>query len=561
MKNNTVERAITPYNPSQSEVHQKDRYNLYAPLVRRNQPGIAQFNPNDFRISDGVVSAQIKNVGAIQYSGTPIQVSDFIITWNINSISAKLIKDAVPGDLILALTDDERNGDIYQIITVVDNEIISSSTRIGTLLGPQGFDALTYSEIYYSDTNCVVGLNIIQELYKFNREAFVGDVCNISVIDMTQTPWITYDTVCKVTFVDPVSMENRYVTLEVTQMVRSTGPVGAQGAKGDPGVSVSIVGGIYYTGDSPTVEGDLPLPAFAETQEGNAYIVRDTAKKYDFYMHNVGASDWVIIDDWGGVPGPKGDTGNIALTYDEIYFTSSPISESLVIAQEVAKFNRTAVIGDVCNIFCVDMTTSFWHAYVTTCLVTNVDAQFVTLKVNKYSDITGQTGNTALEYSRIIPLTAEPTGTAIELQNSYFNRIPVVGDAFTVVGSIQDGDAYFITLSVQSVDSLVATCIPNTWKLVEALPAKDALTYSEIYYSANAVNTSLVIVQEVAKFNRTAVIGDVCNICCVENSTQDTYMTVCTVTNVDTSYVTLSVKSASKLSAVGITNITITEAT
>ena len=283
MKNNTVERAITPYNPSQSEVHQKDRYNLYAPLVRRNQPGIAQFNPNDFRISDGVVSAQIKNVGAIQYSGTPINVSESGITWNINSISAKLVRDAAPGDLILALTNDERNGDIYQIISIVDDEILSLSTRIGTLLGPQGFDALTYSEIYYSTSAVNTGFVIIQEVAKFNRTAVIGDDCIIVCSDMTTSPFTTYITTCKVT-----KVSDTFVTLSVIKAQNITG------AQGD---SATIEIGTVTTGEAGT-------PAAVE---------------------NVGTENAAVLN--FTIPqGEKGDVGSSGTDDEGVYFTRQALS-------------------------------------------------------------------------------------------------------------------------------------------------------------------------------------------------------------------------------------------
>ena len=52
---NTVERAITPYNPSTSSVLQKDKYNLYSPTASAAQKGLAQFAAEDFSVSNGLV--------------------------------------------------------------------------------------------------------------------------------------------------------------------------------------------------------------------------------------------------------------------------------------------------------------------------------------------------------------------------------------------------------------------------------------------------------------------------------------------------------------------------
>ncbi len=62
---------------------------------------------------------------------------------------------------------------------------------------------------------------------------------------------------------------------------------------------------------------DLPdLPDFADTQEGSAYVVDDdqTEGQYDLYIHSAKGRAWTIVNNWGGVPGPrgvKGDTGAV----------------------------------------------------------------------------------------------------------------------------------------------------------------------------------------------------------------------------------------------------------
>lgn len=53
---NIIERAITPFNPASSVVHNKDKYNLYAPMAGTNRIGMAAFNSEDFSINEQVVS-------------------------------------------------------------------------------------------------------------------------------------------------------------------------------------------------------------------------------------------------------------------------------------------------------------------------------------------------------------------------------------------------------------------------------------------------------------------------------------------------------------------------
>ncbi len=88
-----------------------------------------------------------------------------------------------------------------------------------------------------------------------------------------------------------------------------TGPQGPPGEKGEDGVSVQIQDGEYR---EPGSSKPLPdLPAFDSTQPGWAYIVDDEEVdgQYDLYYHAPGGTDWLVVDNWGGVPGPKGEPG------------------------------------------------------------------------------------------------------------------------------------------------------------------------------------------------------------------------------------------------------------
>jgi hypothetical protein len=76
-----------------------------------------------------------------------------------------------------------------------------------------------------------------------------------------------------------------------------------RGDKGEPGVSVHIKEGIYR---EPGSERELPdLPNLEDTEEGAAYIVDDDEKdgQIDLYYHAPAAIDWLIINNWGGIPG------------------------------------------------------------------------------------------------------------------------------------------------------------------------------------------------------------------------------------------------------------------
>ncbi|MCL2598891.1 MAG: tail fiber protein [Firmicutes bacterium] len=93
------------------------------------------------------------------------------------------------------------------------------------------------------------------------------------------------------------------------------GVQGTQGVAGRDGTSVTIMDGIF----SP----ENPLPLFADTNEGEAYVFLHTLteqeltaqldtrighnQRYDLYIHASGGADWLILHDWGGVPGQDSD--------------------------------------------------------------------------------------------------------------------------------------------------------------------------------------------------------------------------------------------------------------
>ncbi len=89
------------------------------------------------------------------------------------------------------------------------------------------------------------------------------------------------------------------------------GPQGNEGPAGKNGTSIDIQSGTYREPGSSKPFPDLP--AFNTTQEGQGFLVDDEAipGQTDLYMHLIGGTTWQIIQDFSGVPGPKGDQGPI----------------------------------------------------------------------------------------------------------------------------------------------------------------------------------------------------------------------------------------------------------
>ena len=83
---------------------------------------------------------------------------------------------------------------------------------------------------------------------------------------------------------------------------------GIQGEKGEPGTpgsAINILDGIY---SNPS-----ELPSFSSINVNNGYLVIDTSGSvvtYDLYYKAEDGTNWSIVPNWGGIPGPKGDKGD-----------------------------------------------------------------------------------------------------------------------------------------------------------------------------------------------------------------------------------------------------------
>ena len=78
------------------------------------------------------------------------------------------------------------------------------------------------------------------------------------------------------------------------------GPQGPQGIQGPAGQTLTIYDDVHSASN--------PLPSFNDALVGG-YLYIDSGGNYDLYIKNTGATNWVIVDDWGGVPGPQGVVG------------------------------------------------------------------------------------------------------------------------------------------------------------------------------------------------------------------------------------------------------------
>lgn len=91
---------------------------------------------------------------------------------------------------------------------------------------------------------------------------------------------------------------------------------------------------------------------------------------------------------------PKGDTGSTALTYNNMYFSNVVPSESLKIIQEIEKFNRVPVVGDMCNfiVYYTGESPNMRPVYIVIGRCTVVNASFATFETANFAVIGGENG-------------------------------------------------------------------------------------------------------------------------------------------------------------------------
>lgn len=221
---------------------------------------------------------------------------------------------------------------------------------------------------------------------------------------------------------------------------------GKKGERGDDGLDLSVMHGTYYNPNEPPedITGLLPLPDFADTEEGEAYVVDDAEIKgrYDLYYHGKGGTSWDIKDNWGGVPGPEGKKGDIGLP-SLVYNSRSVIGSEPEIGTSTSfygdNFNRAPSVGE--TFICVaypsvrpDDEDEIWI-----CLfrVTTLGELYIGAELRHYANIKGPKGNVGpapLVFKRVMSIEGSIgyAGYKGMSGNTDFNRTPELGDIFTI---------------------------------------------------------------------------------------------------------------------------------
>ena len=274
------------------------------------------------------------------------------------------------------------------------------------------------------------------------------------------------------------------------------------GEKGENALPLKFIGDVFYdpahmsdyVDNNISTDGLDTLPEFAETNEGEAYVVDDWEIKgqYDLYIHNSGATNWVSIDNWGGVPGrgvssitttretvqddetityanviyknsdgtyttvtdaleihakngvdgvdgEKGDTGRIALYPKKIFEQQPVINDTIMIDQNDLSIGRNGqmILNDAMQAIFIGTDNI---AYMVNLIYDNFASGWEQrFKITSFYKISGNNGTDGLDSLALTASFVNITGTGApinstsridNLPSSFFSRPPVAGDVF-----------------------------------------------------------------------------------------------------------------------------------
>lgn len=270
------------------QTHKSQIVNVLKDVLRDDQPTqYVSFDLNNDGIWSWVyvgTSGRDGNDGANVYSC--LTESDF------NLLKPKLkVGDSV---LFTGSFSDYDIGDIYKVLSISPALTIAFN---GNIRGPKGDkgekgdkgkEALSNKSVIGID-EFETGKIVSQTITNFNRTPDVGDIFVSPILTSDNKSYIG------VFIVEEISST---VSCKLLNGVETTGIQGPIGEKGDSGIGMIPKEGIWTIGT---------LPPFESTEVGDAYVVLDTSgptNTYTLYYHGEGATDWTVVDNWAGIPGP-----------------------------------------------------------------------------------------------------------------------------------------------------------------------------------------------------------------------------------------------------------------
>lgn len=318
MENNDVSKIITPEIP---KVVPREQLYVYAPTASNDEKGLASFDEKYFNVKDGHVSLNydiVKDIFHIKVISSTETEDTYGLASEDQGVKLTMDKSRV----YLFLPDTPSTKNNIKIRLNGQDFAVVSGISDSTYKLSEVFDG-TMLAAYLSNTadNTIIVTPFVGKEGKVGPQGIQGPVGPRG----PEGPQGEPGEVAKVTFTADTDQTTGPVNITMTRTggtdeepifnIHFEGIKGEQGVKGDPGVSVRIKAGIYYDPQNPppggSKPGQIPIPSFEETEEGDGYVVddADVAGQYDLWMHGVGGQDWSKFDNWGGVPGPVGPQG------------------------------------------------------------------------------------------------------------------------------------------------------------------------------------------------------------------------------------------------------------
>lgn len=368
MTENKIE-LINLYDPDENKCQQD------LPLATYNSCGVASFNETDFDVNTGKVKLKydfakylfpieiIESGEDYETYGLYDAPSDAELTIIPNRVYQFLptISSKMP-NLYLKV-----NGKVYRLRSASGDPFKESSFR--------KYDVVT---VYCIDNGDVLYTNVEVKGEKGDKgDSIKGDPGNDGVsivsitnadIDILEDKWIRFNfninlsngvknqvhidhLLEKIDSID--DGENTITKLRFSYREVSNNTLSyimdIPAKNGKDTLPLTFVGNTYY--DPAKIEeyeehgipidGLIRLPDFADTNISEAYLVDDAEVRgqYDLYIHNKDAETWVIIDDWGGVPGQPGrgissivstkhtSENGETVTYADIHYTDGTVEQ------------------------------------------------------------------------------------------------------------------------------------------------------------------------------------------------------------------------------------------
>lgn len=334
---------------------------ISVPVASTTTPGIAQFEPEDFAVTDEGVVSLLQKYGGIQYLGIPTPTSTSTCTWTLLEGSAAPLDEVRKGQLIMATQTVESNygdvvtGDVFVIESVVGDVVTTSMTLITALRGPQGEKGDKGDKGEKGDTGA---------------RGVPGGYGTLSVGTVTTGEPGTDAAV-------EISGEAGSQIIDFTIPRGYVGPVGPQGPQGESGETFTIQYEVDYTSQ---------LPDASEELLGVAYFVGTVEPRDVWVCVEDGTSGEIYWSNQGPLSGVQGEAGKDTLVVSGYEYDGKPVVNSVYsVYYTEESFSREPELADRFIIVWKD--TDIGSIYLVTGVVTYIvsSASLVEFEVLSYT--------------------------------------------------------------------------------------------------------------------------------------------------------------------------------